>query len=301
MEYLVTPAPHRRQKISTNDMFIYVFIALVMCYLYGFINYGWSALIVLVTCFCPVVVLELIISCIKNKKFVLSDFSCFVTGMTLACVMPINMPWYLGILAAVISVAFKYLFGGLGNNLFNSSALGRSVVGCLFSGFSMSFFESPTVLQMVLADDKSLINMQDVVLGNAGGAVGTSCILMIAIAAIILMVMGIIRWENILFSLIGFVSIVWALWGFDYVFQMMFSGSFLFATVFMLSDPTTSPYGFSARSIYALLFGILSAIFLKNNIMGETAVFLVLLICNFVSPMLDSIFSIFKKGVRSNG
>lgn len=301
MKYLVTPAPHKYGRMSTNDMYMYVVITLALCFMYGVVNYQLSALIVLATCFGTTVLLELIISCIKNKRFMLQDCSCFVTGLTLACVMPVNMPWYFGILAAVISVAVKYLFGGLGNNIFNSSALGRSVLGCLFAGFSFSFFgTSSTVLQTILAGDKSVLVLEDILMGNVAGAVGTCCILMILISAVILMVIRVIRWENLLLAVVGFSAMVWILMGADYIIPMLCSGSFVFVSVFMLSDPTTSPYGFSARCIYALLFGVLSAVMMRFNILGETAVFLALLISNFLAPALDTMFSAFKKGVKGN-
>lgn len=298
MQYIVTPAPHKRGRLSTNDMFVYTFISLIVCFLYGAIQYKVPALILLAVCLCPCVIIELVVSSIKNKKFMLGDCSCLVTGMTLACVMPINTPWYIGLVASVLAVGIKYVFGGLGNNLFNPSALGRSVVGCLFSGFAFSWFGSTTVLQMVLDGNKSLLVMNDLLVGNVGGAVGTCCILIILFCAILLMVLRVIRWENVLFSIVGFSAIIWALMGADFVVPMLCSGSFLFATVFMLNDPTTSPYGFSARCIYALIFGVLSAFLIRNIKIGESAVFLAIIIANVLSPAIDSVFSIFKKGVK---
>lgn len=301
MQYLVTPAPHKYKRLSTNDMYMYVAIALAVCFMYGVVKYQVAAVITLAACFGTTVALELIISSIKNKRFVLQDFSCFVTGLTLACVMPINIPWYLGIIAAAITVAVKYLFGGLGNNIFNSSALGRSILGCLFTGFSFSFFgSSGTALQLILSGNKNLLVLEYLVMGNLPGAIGTCCILAILICAVILMIMGVIRWESILFAVAGFVTIIWILMGADYIIPMLCSGSFIFVTVFMLQDPTTSPYGFSARSIYALIFGVLAAVFMKYNVLGETAVFLALLISNFVAPALDTMFSAFKKGVKKH-
>lgn len=301
MQYIVTPAPHRRQRLSVNDMYFYVVIGLVMCFMYGFIRYKMQSLIILAVCLCPCVIIELVISCIKNKKFVLYDFSSLVTGLTLACIMPINTPWYLGIIASVISVSFKFLFGGLGNNLFNPSALARSAMGCLFSGFAFNWFGSSTVLQTVLSGEKSVLILEDLLMGNVDGAVGTCCILFIIILAIFFMALSIIRWENLLFSVVGYVATIWIFMGASYIVPMLFCGSFIFATVFMLNDPTTSPYGFSARCIYALIFGVISALLIRYVSIGENAVFIALLLANILAPALDSIFSIGKKGVRVRG
>ena len=97
MKYLVTPAPHKYSKLSVNDMYMYTAFALAVCFLYGVINYGYQAFFVLLPCLGTCVVLELIINSIQEKRFILKDFSCLVSGLVLTCIMPINMPWYLGL------------------------------------------------------------------------------------------------------------------------------------------------------------------------------------------------------------
>ena len=218
----------------------------------------------------------------------------------LTCIMPVNMPWYCGVMAGALSIGIKYLFGGLGNNIFNPAALSRSILGVLFTGFSFELFGvTETTLHKVLTGNASLISIEQVLLGNATGGLGTSCFIVIACSAILLIAFKVINWENVLFSIASFVLIVWLLMGAEYILPMLLSGSFLFVVVFMLSDPTTSPYGFTARVLYSLAFGVLAAVFMKYNIMGETAVFLALLVVNFLAPVFDALFSVFKKGVKN--
>ena len=299
MKYLVTPAPHKYSKLSVNDMYMYTAFALAVCFLYGVINYGYQAFFVLLPCLGTCVVLELIINSIQEKRFILKDFSCLVSGLVLTCIMPINMPWYLGIVAGAITVAAKYLFGGVGNNIFNPAALSRSLIACLFADFAFDLFgENPTVLQTIISGDWANLNMDAALIGSVGGAIGTTCLAMILVAAIVLLVFKVIHWEQLLFSVAGYVAIVWILLGANAILPMLTSGSFLFVTVFMLSDPTTSPYLFNSRCIYALLFGALAALMMANNILGESAVFFALLVANFLAPALDWVFSLTKKGVK---
>lgn len=303
MEYIVTPAPHKYGRVSTNDQYVYISIALVMCFMYGMIPYGYSGIIILLACLGTCVLIELVISSIKNKRIMLQDFSCLVSGLTLACIVPVNMPWYYAVVCAVLTVSVKYLFGGLGNNIFNPSALARSVLGCMAAGMSFDFFtdgSSQTVLQTILNSGAESVSIKGAFLGEYAGAIGTTAIILILISAIVFMIFKVIRWENLLFSLVGFITITVLTRGASYILPMLLSGSFLFVTVFMLNDTVTSPYGFSARCFYAAIFGILAALFMTNNVLGESAVFLALLIANFLAPALDTVFSLTKKGVKNN-
>ncbi len=300
MSYLVSPAPHRLTRTSANDMFMYVSIAALSCLSYGFFAYGIKALIVLLTCTLTCVILEFGIQSIKNAKPGISDYSCFVTGLILACVMPINMPWYVGMIAAVIAVFSKYLFGGLGNNIFNPSALARSIVGVMVSGFSFDLYNGETALNSILSGNSANIALNELMLGKTPGAIGTTCIAFILLFAVILIVFKVIRWENVLCAAVGFVIIIWTQMGYESIIPMLCSGSFIFVTVFMLSDPTTSPYGFTTRCIYAFSFGIIAALMMSHNVFGETAVFLALLVANFIAPALDKVFSVFHRGVRKH-
>lgn len=300
MKYLVTPAPHKLSRTSTNDMYFTLCCALIPFVLLGMVNSATKVAVILVVTIATCVITEVLCCSIKNNKFMLADSSCFVTSLIITCTMPVNAPWYACLVAGIIAIGSKYLFGGLGSNLFNPSALARSVVGCLIAGFSFDLFENST-MQQILTSGYSNLKLEDLLLGNnVGGAIGTTLILGIMLVAVYLMVFRYIRWENILFSVVGFSIVVAMTLGAGYILPLGMTGSFLFVSVFMISDPTTSPYGFSARCIYALIFGLLAGVMMSFNIMGESAVFLALLLANFISPALDRIMVSFHKGVKKN-
>ena len=71
-------------------------------------------------------------------------------------------------------------------------------------------------------------------------------------------------------------------------------------TVFMLNDPVSSPYTFSGRCLYSLVFGVIGAFLMIHGILGETAIFIALLLANMMSPMFDTVVSVFHRGVRKN-
>lgn len=299
MKYVVTPAPHKYSSRSTIDLYISVMLFLAICVAMTMLENALATLIVFATCFAPCVIFDYLLKCLKEKSIATPSFSSFVTGLILTCIMPVNAPWYFGIIAATVAVFSKYIFGGDGNNLLNPAALGRCVVGCLSSGFSFDYFGAEkTVLGHILDGTKSALNLENMIIGKTVGAIGTTFIITILVAMVIFIIFGIINWESVVSALIGFVTLVWILMGYENILPMLLAGSLLFVVVFMLSDPQTSPYNFSARCLNSLLFGVLAAIMMKNNILGETAVFLALLIVNFTAPIFDRFVSLFHRGVR---
>ena len=297
MKYVVTPAPHRLSKLTTNDLFMYQAIGLGLCLMYGFILFKWPVLIVLACSFAACLATEFVCCSIKNKKFMLSDMSFIVTALMLTCIMPANARWYYCLIAGFVAIFSKYIFGGLGNNIFNPAALGRAVLGCCVAGLaSFTIDGGKTPLTLLSEGSRSQIILNNLFIGKTAGAIGTTCMIIIMICAIVYLIFGIIRWENVLFALGGFALYVGVALGGGSILPYALSGSFLFVTVFMLSDPVTSPYGQFTRAVYGMLFGVLSALFLTKNIMGETGVFLALLICNFIAPALDRVMSLFHRG-----
>ncbi|MBQ8468574.1 MAG: RnfABCDGE type electron transport complex subunit D [Clostridia bacterium] len=301
MKLLVSPAPHKISSQSVNDMYITISIALFACLSVGFINYGVNVLLIVATAVLSALASEILFNLIKTRQFDFPNLSCIVTGLVVACISPINMPWYFAAVASVIAIGSKYLFGGIGNNLFNPSALARSVLGCLALGFSFDYFgEGNTALKLILTGEKGSLELAKLFTGEVAGAIGTTCIIIILIAMVALIVLKVIRLESVAFALLSFCAVIWIAMGFENILPMLLSGSFLFVVVFMLGDPTTSSYSFSGRCVYAIVFGVIAALTMSHNVFGESAVFFALLIANLFAPMADRVFSIFHRGVKLN-
>lgn len=274
---------------------------LVCCLLNGYIFYGLNVLIIIASTLVPCVLFEFVCDTIKTKNVHIPHLSSVVTGLLLACIMPLNMPWHFGIVASAVAILSKYFFGGLGNNLFNPAALGRVVLGALAVGFSYEYYASgKTALNLILTGNKGELELAKLFTGEVAGAIGTTCIIVILVAMVVLMIMKIIRWESVAFALLSFAGIIWATMGYELILPMLLSGSFVFATVFLLNDPVTSPYTFSGRCLFAIAYGALGALMMSHGILGETAIFIVVLIVNLISPMFDAFIALFHRGVKKN-
>lgn len=298
MELKVSPAPHIGTRLTIKEHQLIIAVALMLCLGMGMFNYGTSVIITFIACVGTSTLLDFIIQSALSKKIYFDEYSGIITGLVIACLMPVNAPWYLGIIASAIAIASKFLFGGLGNNIFNPAALGRSVLAVLSVNFSFGYFgDGNTILSMVINGTTENLDFGKAFMGGYDGAIGTTFIIGILIVMVVMAITQTIRWENLVSALLAFFIVTWLTMGFKNVLPMLLSGSFIFVMTFMLSDPVTSPYNFSARCIYSLIFGGLAALFMNLNVMGEGAVLFALLVANIVAPGLDKVFSLFHRGV----
>jgi Na+-transporting NADH:ubiquinone oxidoreductase subunit B len=99
-----------------------------------------------------------------------------------------------------------------------------------------------------------------------------------------------------------------ALNGFLYLFKVqgvhdplfsLLTGGFLFALVFMATDPVSSPKDGGAKIVYGVLIGIITVIIRSFSLFTEGVMFAILMVNAFV-PLLDiSMKSLGRKAVSS--
>lgn len=303
---IVSPAPHITGTNTTNVMMISMLVALMPTAIAGVINYGVRALYMIIISVVSAYLFELLFVYLKERRFVFVEYSSIVTGLITALILPVNAPLYYPLLASFLAVVvFKGCFGGIGRNILNPSAAARVTLGLLFSGLTLSLFvgagpieNAGSPLSYFMMGDYSSITLRSLFVGSAPGAIGTASIICIIATGIMLMIFNITDFTIVVGSLITFIATVWVGKGSIAIVPYLFSGSFLFATFFMIPDPTTSPLTVWGKLIYGLLFGFVAGLFRVNFVMGETSVFVAILIVNIVAPLLDKIFAPHPIGVR---
>ena len=123
----VSPSPHVQSGESVKKLMYGVIIAMVPAFLVSLFFYGIGALVVTLISVTSCILFEYLI-----QKFILktevriTDGSALVTGILLAFNLPSNLPWWIIIIGALVSIGIgKMTFGGLGNNPFNPALVGR--------------------------------------------------------------------------------------------------------------------------------------------------------------------------------
>jgi len=123
----VSPSPHQQSAETTRKLMYGVVIALLPALATSIWFFGMGAIIVtLVSVFACVATEYIIQKFILKTKPSISDGSAVVTGLLLAFNVPSNLPVYIIIIGAIVSIGVaKMTFGGLGNNPFNPALVGR--------------------------------------------------------------------------------------------------------------------------------------------------------------------------------
>jgi electron transport complex protein RnfD len=129
----IRSAPHVKSRRSVEMIMRHVVWSLLPICAFYVLQYGISALasIAVITAACL----------LTERAFVrtgtqagdLSDYSAVITGILLALTLPPGFPLWMGVVAAVVSIALgKALFGGIGFNVFNPALVGRAFVQAAF-------------------------------------------------------------------------------------------------------------------------------------------------------------------------
>ncbi len=192
--------------------------------------------------------------------------SLLISSLGLSLLLKTNY-WYIGALAAGISIISKYIICYKGKHLFNPSALGI-VTTILFTG--KAWF-SPGQWG-----------------GNAVIFFGVLCLGIIVVTRVqklevslaFLFTYGVLLFTRQVFYL---------QWPVDFFVQSISTGSLLLFSFFMITDPKTTPNHAAARVIWAITVAGLSFYLATFEFMNGTPVW-VLVFSQPLVPLLDKIF-----------
>ena len=147
---LVSPSPHVRAKGKTSLIMLMVIAALLPACVYGVLNFGMHALLILVLSTGSAVAAELVYELVMRKKITVTDGSAAVTGLLIGMNMPPMIAWWIPVIGSVFAiVVVKQLFGGLGRNFMNPALAARCFLVLAFSAQMTAFTTGTGVLSQV--------------------------------------------------------------------------------------------------------------------------------------------------------
>ena len=110
----VTSSPHIYTPRTTRSIMLDVLIALLPAAVASVIIFGFSSLIIILTCMAAAVLSELVFNLICKKEQTIGDLSSAVTGLLLALNLPATIPMWQAALGSVFAIiVVKCLFGGI--------------------------------------------------------------------------------------------------------------------------------------------------------------------------------------------
>ena len=97
----------------------------------------------------------------------------------------------------------------------------------------------------------------------------------------------VLDWKIPVVSILSYFVVAYFTVGVEPAVLNLFSGSFVFVSVFMMTDPNTSPNSVIGKVVYSVAFGALSAFVWNLGYLGEDTVFVVALFVGLFVPAMD--------------
>ena len=291
----VSSNPHVRDGMSTRGIMLAVIIALMPATIFGVINFGYHALLVILVSIGFSVLSEFVMCKILKKPVSVGDCSAIVTGLLLALNLPSSFPlWMTAIGACFAIVVVKMLFGGLGQNFMNPALGARCFLVISFAKYMTNFntdaYTSPTPLAIVKAGGE--VNIFDMVIGRTAGTIGETSMIAIVLGACFLIALGIIDLKipgSYIVSFVVFI-LLFSKRGFDlnYICAQLAGGGLMLGAFFMATDYVTRPITKKGQYLFGILLGILTGVF---RIFGPGAegVSFAIILGNLLVPLIEKI------------
>ncbi len=303
----VSSSPHIRDKSTTDNIMLWVIIALMPTTLFGFYNFGLRAIVLVLTTVASCVFFEWGYNKMMHKPQTIHDLSAIVTGLLLGLNLPPTLPVIEAIIGSFFAIIIvKALFGGLGQNFMNPALGARCFLLITFAAdmtqFAIDSYSGATPLAMLRNGET--INIMNAFIGKTSGVIGETSALCILIGACILLIKHIID-IKIPFSYIGSFIIFILLFsgkGMDinYVLSEVLSGGLLLGSIFMATDYVTSPITPNGKIIYGVCCGILTGLFRLFGANAEGVSFAIIL-SNLLVPLIERVTIPHGFGYRKEG
>ncbi len=315
----VSPSPHVHSGQSVEKLMYGVIIALVPAFIVSLFFYGYGAIIVTCISIISCILFEYLIQkYILNTRVRITDGSAMVTGLLLAFNLPSNLPWWIIIIGALVSIGIgKMTFGGLGNNPFNPALVGRVFLLISFpvqmtsfpvpSGISTPYishvegFTGPTPLGVLKEGLKQGIPVAelmkdvpshlDLFVGNLGGSMGEIAGAALILGMLYMLIRKIITWHipiSIIATVFLFTGILYLInpeKNADPLFHIL-TGGLLLGAIFMATDYVTSPMTTRGMLIYGIGIGIITVLIRVYGAYPEGVSFAILIMNGF-TPLIN--------------
>ena len=326
MKLVPQTAPYIRKEVSVKRMMLDVIVALLPITLFAILQNGWNAGYVFLISIATMLFFELLIHMfikwpkgMKIKEFFTKEgflnvkktytanniTAPLISALIYSLILPAGTKPYVVFIGAAFGIIIgKMVFGGLGNNIFNPAAAGRIFVSICFTlsydngGIDVTAGATPLGLVKGDLSNTSFYSIGDIFLGNIPGSMGEVCCILILIGGFYLLLRKSADFRAIFgyflaFALVMFVACISYYFGVSkdtsliemWAYQI-FSGGALFAAVFMITDPVTSPTSKFGRLFYAVCAGAITALIRICGSYTEGAAFSIL-IMNMFTPCID--------------
>lgn len=318
---IIRTSPHLKDDIRVDVIMRNVVFALLPVAAFAVYAFGLTALVLLAVSTASCVLTEHILCKLNRKESTVGDWSAVITGLLYGLTLPPGLPLWMVAGGGVIAIGVgKFMFGGLGNNMFNPALIGRAVLQAAFPvamttwtpafttdrfgtilASSLTFpFATPEFQAITSATplgamkfDKQMTESFELAMGLINGSTGETSAVLILLGGLYLASRRMLNWR----IPISIFAAVYIFSGFFHWIDpqqypspifMLFSGGLMLGAVFMATDMVASPLTTRGVIIYGALIGALIVIIRLWGGLPEGVMYAILF-GNACSPLIDRV------------
>ena len=308
-ELTISSSPHAHSPVTTSTVMRDVLIALLPALLGSIYFFGLRALAVSLVSVGACVFFEWAYRRLMKKDNTVPDLSAAVTGLLIAFVCPVTIPYWIVIIGDFFAIVLvKQLFGGIGKNLFNPALSARAFlfswpvvmstwvkVGVEHSAslfFPADAVTAATPLAAMHTGSLEGVKLLDLFLGNVGGCIGETSALLLLIGGVYLIARKVISFR-IPAAFLGTVALLSFLVPqgnprFYWTAAQLLSGGLMLGAFFMATDYVTSPVTKWGQVIFGVGCGLITVAIRRFGAYNE-GVSYAILVMNAFCVVLDKI------------
>lgn len=301
-------APYKLGKLKFNHITQSIQIALLITLLASFFFYtrletlpeGISAVSLLINAAVAIIVsmvIEIVFLKMRGRWTSLKD--CYLKESPLAIpllvvlLLPLHTPIFVVLVATVMAVWIgKLVYGGFGYSIFNPA-----IVGVLFAYLSFAsqlatpegFMYPVEMLKAASAENTiALLSQMPLFMGGVHYTIGAGAMsgLVLAVLFVVLAALRVIDWRLSVTYLATVFGITFIIGGTYFAMENILTGLVLFAAVFLVTDPVTTPTSRETKLSFAVIVGLLTVMIrvLGSNVEG---VLFAVLLGNIFTPYIN--------------
>ena len=309
----VASSPHVCSPMDTTKLMLNVILALVPALCIAVYFFGPRALTVTVVSVLGCEFFEWGYRKLLHKPSAVADCSAPVTGILLAFVCPVTIPYWMLLIGDFFAiVVVKQLFGGIGKNFVNPALAGRAALVASYAGTMSGAWADPQAGWVPLAGTADVVtaatplaymktgdmagltsqySVTDMFLGNIGGSLGEISALLLIVGGAYLIWRKVISWQTpaAYIATVAVLTFLFPKGGADnlqFMLYSIFGGGLMLGAFFMATDYTTSPVTKTGQLIFGLGCGLLT-VFIRYFGSYPEGVCYSIMIMNLVVALID--------------
>ena len=280
-ELTISSSPHVHSPVTTRTIMRDVLIALLPALVASVFFFGFRALTVTMVSVLACVFFEWLWNKVMKKPSKVHDLSACVTGVLLAFVCPVTIPYWTIIIGAFFAIILvKQLFGGIGRNFVNPALAGRAFMfswpvlmstwikvgfqnaASVTSNVDIATAATPLAAMHQGYFDPAAGTILDMFWGNVGGCLGETSAIALLIGFAYLLIRKVINCRIPLayMATVAILAFIFPM-GNDRMTWMaaqLFGGGLMLGAIFMATDYVTSPVTKLGQVIFGIGCGVLT-------------------------------------------